>query len=181
VRCWPCSGSIPEAPTVTGGYDGEHGVAGLFTRLLALSDAAVMSILPVVMGETLAVGSAEVELLGQLISTDMRACWDDTAVLPDLIRDKQLLTAIVAEVAGADVAEANADATAKVQRGILVDCLTGNNGRAKVEGWLPKWFAFPPSGYTDRGGIGCVERGERIASLLAPVEIDAEPEMRQAA
>ncbi|MGQ2935584.1 MAG: ParB/RepB/Spo0J family partition protein [Sphingopyxis sp.] len=174
-------GFDPEAPTVTGGYDGEHGVAGLFTRLLALSDAAVMSILPVVMGETLAVGSAEVELLGQLISTDMRACWDDTAVLPDLIRDKQLLTAIVAEVAGADVAEANADATAKVQRGILVDCLTGNNGRAKVEGWLPKWFAFPPSGYTDRGGIGCVERGERIASLLAPVEIDAEPEMRQAA
>ncbi len=174
-------GFDPEAPTLTGGYDGEHGIAGLFTRLLALSDAAVMSILPVVMGETLAVGSAEVELLGQLISTDMRTCWDDTAVLPDLIRDKQLLTAIVAEVAGADVAEANADATAKVQRGILVDCLTGNNGRAKVEGWLPKWFAFPPSGYTDRGGIGCVERGERIASLLAPVEIDAEPEMRQAA
>lgn len=174
-------GFDPETPTVIGGYDDDHGVAGLFTRLAALSDDAVMSILPVVMGETLAVGSSEVELLGQNLNTDMKNCWNDTAVLPDLIRDKQLLTAIVAEVAGADVAEANAEATAKVQRGILTDCLTGSNGRAKVEGWLPRWFAFPPSGYTDRGGIGCVERSERIAPLLIPVEIDAEPEMRQAA
>ncbi|MBB6425109.1 ParB/RepB/Spo0J family partition protein [Sphingopyxis sp. JAI128] len=51
-------GFDPETPTVVGGYDGDHGVAGLFVRLLALSDDAVMSILPIVMGETLAVGSA---------------------------------------------------------------------------------------------------------------------------
>ncbi|KTD99959.1 chromosome partitioning protein ParB [Sphingopyxis sp. H038] len=170
-----------ETPTVTGGYDGEHGVAGLFVRLAALSDEAVMSILPVVMGETLAVASAEIDMLGRLLGTDMRACWQDDTVLPDLIRDKQLLTAIVAEVAGDDVAEANADTTAKVQRGILVDCLTGSNGRAKVEGWLPKYFAFPPSGYRDRGGIGCVERSARIAPLLTPAQIEEEPEMRQAA
>src|SRR3546814_2579228 len=96
----------------------------------------------------------------------MRASWHDDSVLPDLIRDKQLLTAIVAEVAGDEVAEANAGATTKVQRGILVDCLTGSNGRAKVEGWLPRWFAFPPSGYTERGGIGCVERSEEHTSEL---------------
>ena len=174
-------GFDPETPTVVGGYDGEHGVAGLFVRLLALSDDAVTSILPIVMGETLSVGSAEVDMLGQITGTDMRTCWNDTTVLPDLIRDKQLLNAVVAEVAGADVAEANAGATTKVQRGILVDCLIGNNGRAKVEGWLPRWFAFPPSGYTERGGIGCVERSERIASLFAPAEIEDEPEMRQAA
>jgi len=76
--------------------------------------------------------------------------------------------------------EANAGATAKVQRGILVDCLTGSNGRAKIEGWLPRWFAFPPSAYTERGGVGCVKRSEGIAFLLAPVEVDAEPEMRHA-
>lgn len=171
----------PESPTVVGGYDGEHGVAGLFVRLLALSDDAVMSILPVVMGETLSVGNAEVELLGQITGTDMRTCWNDTTVLPDLIRDKQLLAAVVAEVAGADVAEANAGTTAKVQRGILIDCLNGGNGRTKVEGWLPRWFAFPPSGYTERGGIGCVEQSERIAPLIAPAKIEDEPEMRQAA
>ena len=170
-----------EAPTVVGGHDGEHGITGVFVRLAALSDETVMDILPVVMGETLAVASAEVDLLGQLLGTDMRVSWNDNSVLPDLIRDKQLLTAVVAVVAGADVAEANAGATAKVQRGILVDCLTGSNGREKVAGWLPTWFAFPPSGYTTRGGIGCVERADQIAELLAPAESEEEPEMRQAA
>ncbi len=174
-------GFDPDTPTVVGGYDGDHGVAGLFIRLAALSDGDVMSILPIVMGETLAVGTTEVDMLGQLLSTDMRTNWQDDAVLPDLIRDKQLLTAIVGEVAGAEVAEANAAATAKVQRGILVDCLTGSNGREKVADWLPKWFAFPPSGYTERGGIGCVERSERIAPLFVPAEVEEEPEMREAA
>lgn len=172
-------GFDPETPTVIDGYDGEHGIAGLFTRLAALSDDEVMSILPVVMGEALAVGSAEVDLLGQWLGTDMRASWQDDAVLPELIRDKQLLTAIVAEVAGAEVAEANADETAKVQRGIFVDCLVGGNGRAKVADWLPRWFAFPPSGYTERAGIGCVERSAAIVALVTPTE--AEPEMREAA
>ncbi len=174
-------GFDPEAPTVVGGYDGEHDITGVFVRLAALSDETVMSILPVVMGETLAVGGPEVDLLGQLFGTDMRTCWQDTAVLPDLLRDKQLLTAIIGEVAGTDVAEANAGTTAKVQRGILTDCLTGSNGRTKTEGWLPKWLAFPPSGYTDRGGIGCVKRSERIAALATMPEIEEEPEMRQAA
>lgn len=170
-----------DTPYVVGGYDGEHGVAGLFVRLAALSDEAVMGILPVVMGETLAVGSAEVEMLGQITGTDMKTCWQDDSALPDLLRDKQLLTAVLAEVAGDDVAEANAEATAEVHRGILVDCLTGSNGRAKVKGWAPRWFSFPPTGYTDRGGIGCVKRTERIASLMVPAEVDAEPEMRHAA
>ena len=168
-------------PNVVGGYDGEHGVAGLFVRLAALSDETVMSILPVVMGETLAVGSAEVEMLGQITGTDMKTCWQDDSVLPDLLRDKQVLTTVLADVAGDDVAEANAEATAKVQRGILVDCLTGRNGRAKVEGWVPRWFAFPPTGYTDRGGVGCVKRSEHVTPLMVPAEVDAEPEMRHAA
>lgn len=174
-------GFDPESPTVVGEYDGDHGVAGLYARLAALSDDAVMSILPVVMGETLAVGSAEVDMLGQITGTDIRTSWNDSAVLPDLIRDKQLLNAIIAEVAGSDVAEANAEATAKVQRGIFVDCLIGNNGRAKAEGWLPRWFTFPPSAYTTRGGVGCVERSENIAALVAQPEVTEEPELSEAA
>ena len=89
--------------------------------------------------------------------------------------------AIIAEVAGSEVAEANAEAKAQVQRGILVDCLTGSNGRAKAEGWLPRWFASPSSGYTTRGGVGCVERSEHIAALVAQPEVAEEPELREAA
>jgi ParB family chromosome partitioning protein len=79
------------------------------------------------------------------------------------------------------VAKANAETTAKVQRTVLVDCVTGSNGRERIEGWLPKWFAFPPSGYAERGGIACVERNERIAMLFVPAEVEEEPEIRQAA
>lgn len=174
-------GFDPDTPAVVGGYDGDHGVAGLYARLAALSDDMVMRILPIVMGETLGLGSAEVDMLGQITGTDMRTCWNDTTVLPELIRDKELLNAIITDVAGGDVAEANADATAKVQRGILVDCLTGSNGRAKAEGWLPRWFAFPPSAYTTRGGVGCVERSENIAALVAQPDVAEEPELREAA
>jgi len=35
-----------EAPTVTGGYGGEYGVAGLFVQLLALPDEAVLDTSP---------------------------------------------------------------------------------------------------------------------------------------
>src|SRR3546814_17635422 len=116
-------------PTVFGGYDGYHGIAGLLTRLLALSDATVMSILPIVMGETLAVGGTEVDMLGHLTGTDMRVCWQDALVLPTLIRDKPVLTAVVPELAGTEVAQATAGATATLQRGILHPYPPPNTGR----------------------------------------------------
>jgi ParB family chromosome partitioning protein len=60
------------------------------------------------------------------------------------------------------------------------------NGRAKVEGWVPRWMQFPPSAYTTRGGVGSVNRAGEADALLAQVEseskkpTEAEPE-RQAA
>jgi ParB family chromosome partitioning protein len=57
-------GFDPETPTLIGGYDGEHGVAGLFVRLLGLSDEAVLGVLAVVMAEALEAGTALIETLG---------------------------------------------------------------------------------------------------------------------
>ena len=45
------------------------------------------------------------------------------------------------------------DAGIKVKRTIIRDCLNGENGRAKVTSWVPKWMAFPPAVYTERGGV----------------------------
>ncbi|WP_139861531.1 hypothetical protein [Bradyrhizobium ivorense] len=50
---------------------------------------------------------------------------------------------MVAHVAGAGVAAANASETAKVRRKIIRDCLKGAGG-AKAEGWVPRSMAFPP-------------------------------------
>jgi len=68
---------------------------------------------------------------------------------------------VLSEVAGNTAATANAKATGKVKRGIIRDCLTGANGRAKVERWVPRWMAFPPSAYTARGGVPSVAQGAK--------------------
>lgn len=159
-------GFDPETPTVTNGYAGDHGLPGLFQHLMSLPDDAVLSILSVVMGETLAGGSAMVEVLGTLLSMDMAAVWQADDALLDSIRDREVIGQIVAEVAGDTVATANAGESIKVQRQIVCDCLAGTGGRTKVDGWVPRWMAFPPSTYTDRGGVGSAERWSVIAPLL---------------
>jgi ParB family chromosome partitioning protein len=167
-------GLNPDTPTVTGHtYDRE--LIPLYLRLLDLDDAMVMGILAIVMGETLEAGSALVELLGVQLNIDMASCWQADDVLLDLIRDREVMGHVLADVAGKEAASANAGATAKVQRQIVRDCLAGTNGREKREGWVPRWMAFPPSAYTERGGIGRVERWEAVSPLLEGQEAQ-EPE-----
>lgn len=168
-------GFDPEAPTVTGGYDGDHGLAGVFARLLALPDAAVRDVLAIIMAETLEAGSATVELLGTMLGVNMASVWQADDALLDLIGHREVMGAILTEVAGEGVASANEAATGKIKRGIIRDCLAGQNGRAKVEGWLPRWMTFPPSAYTDRGGVGTVSRAAQVAGLVAEPLPSTEP------
>jgi ParB family chromosome partitioning protein len=90
------------------------------------------------------------------------------AALLDLIKDREVLDGMLAEVAGEQVADANAKATGKVKRQIIADCLAGTNGRAKVERFVPRWMTFPPSAYTTRGGVQAVSRAAVVECLFAP-------------
>lgn len=163
-------GFDPDTPTVINGYAGECGVAGLFARLIDLPDAATRDIIAVVMAEALEQGTALVELLGVQLGVDLASCWQADDALLDLIKDREVLDGILTEVAGDEAARANAKATGKVKRSIIRDCLNGENGRARVEGWVPKWMTFPPSPYTERGGVGTVQRASHIAALAAVAE-----------
>jgi ParB family chromosome partitioning protein len=97
--------------------------------------------------------------------------------LLDLIKDREVLDAMVAEVAGQQAADANAKATGKVKRQIIADCLSGTNGRAKIERFVPRWIPFPPSAYTARGGVATVSRAAAVEHLSAPsADNQAEPE-----
>lgn len=169
-----------EEPTVTGGNGDAYGLAGVFLTLLDLSDRAVMDVIAVVMGETLESGSAAVEAVGSEIGVDMSRYWQADEAFFDLVRDKQVLTRIVAEVAGEEVASANAKETGKVLKGIVRDHLTGRNGRARIEGWVPKWMAFPPAAYTERGGVGTVAAHARVMAARAEREAEQQTE-REAA
>ncbi|HEX4693603.1 ParB/RepB/Spo0J family partition protein [Sphingomonas sp.] len=171
-------GMNPEAPTVTGGNGDDYVLVRLFMRLLDLPDASVMDVVAVAMGETLQAGSSAVEVAGATLGIDMADYWRaDTAFL-DLVRDKEVLVAMVAEVAGETVASANAKEKGKTLKRIVTDHLDGEGGRDKVEHWVPRWMAFPPSAYTPRGGVGTVKASARVAAATADPDagIDRDPD-----
>src|SRR3546814_11118896 len=112
-------------------------------------------------------------MIGLPLGTDMRRHWSADAAFFDQLRDREVLLAIVGEVAGADAAAGNKDAKGKALKAIIANCLAGENGRAKAEPWLPLWMAFPPSAYTARGGVGRVAADARVGAELA-ASVDAE-------
>ena len=118
------------------------------------------------MAETLEAGTPLIELLGRHLKIDMADSWSADRALLDLIKDREVLDAMVGELAGGEAAEANAKATGKVKRQIVADCLNGINGRAKVERFVPRWMAFPPGAYTGRGGVATVSRAAVVEQLL---------------
>lgn len=123
------------------------GTMRLYQHLATLPDEDVLAIAAVVMGETLEVGSSVIDELGDTLSVDMGGLWQADEVFFDLIRNKQVLSALVAEIAGTETATANAGETGKILKGIIRDCLAGENGRTKVEHWVPRWLLFPAASY----------------------------------
>ncbi len=161
--------------TVTLGHETRNGISGLLLRLLDVPDAVVMEVLGVVMAETLAAGSELVETLGVHLDVEMADYWTADAAFFDLLRDREILTAILSEIGGGSVAAAHASEKTKIVKGIISDHLTGENGRDKQEHWVPRWMAFPPSAYTERGGVGTVAAAERAKWLIEEDE-PSEPE-----
>ena len=156
-------GADADSPSVTGGNGDDWSVATLFARLIDLPDPVLLEIVAVVMGETLASGGAVVEALGLELGSDMARHWQADDALFESLRDREVLLAMVAEVAGDTVAAANKAEKGKTLKAIICAHLDGADGRPKVENWVPRWMAFPPSAYTPRGGVGTVRAYARIA------------------
>jgi ParB family chromosome partitioning protein len=130
-------------------YASHRDLAEIFGKLAALDDVSVLRVLTFVMAETLEAQTPLVETLGAKFATDMTCWWEADQAFFDLLRDKEAINAMVREVASDMTADAYTASTAKVQKKIISDCLKGE-GREKAEGWLPRYMAFPASGYTGR-------------------------------
>ncbi len=146
------------------GDDGR--VVGLFVALLKLSDADVMRVLGLVMAETLQAGTAVVEALGTHLKVDMRDYWQVDDAFFGLLRDKAAVNAMVRHIGGKAVADANVSATAKVQKKIVRDFITGD-GRKQVKDWLPRYMEFPFRAYTKGGGGRLTDNTARTRSLIS--------------
>ena len=148
------------------GCDAE--IVRLFARLMALPDKDVLAVLSVVMAESLQSGTMLIELLGSQLEVDMAQVWEADDAFIELLRDKELVGHLLADVVGAEVAASNAKESGKVQRGIIFNCLHGVMGWEKCEGWVPRWMSFPPSAYTGRGGVAPVDQWAALEAALAP-------------
>ena len=156
----------PERPAVISERAYDADAVAVTERLIGLDDASVMAVLGVVMAESLAAGSEMIETLGQHLALDMAAHWQADQAFLELLRDREVLLGILAEVGGEAVASAHAGEKGKVIKQVIADCLAGTNDRARAEGWVPKWMAFPPSGYTGRGGVATVAAHNRARWLV---------------
>jgi ParB family chromosome partitioning protein len=152
----------------------EGGAAGVFAKLLSLSDADVLAVAAVVVGETLAAGSAEVEAAGLHLKVDMAGFWSPDQAFFDLIRDREAINAMLKEVGGKKVADGNLAEKLKTQKAILRDFLDGTNDRPKVARWTPKWLTFPAQAYTRRP-FATAQRSKALAPLLRGGRASGEP------
>lgn len=119
-----------------------------FAKLLELSETEVLRIMTFAMAETLQSGSCLVEATGVYLKVEAKGHWQVDDVFLDLLNGKATINAVLKSVASKDVAEANAKATGKVQKGIISDFLKGENGRRKVKDWVPNWLNFPAECHT---------------------------------
>jgi len=152
----------------------EGGVSGAFARLLAMPDDEVLGVAAVVMAETLAAGSAEVEAAGAWLKVEIGRFWSPDEAFFDLTRDREAVNAVLREVGGKRVADGNLTERVKTQKAILRDHLEGANDRPKVEAWTPRWMAFPPTAYTKRP-FAAAARARSVAPLLRRVRPPADP------
>lgn len=125
-------------------------LSGHFRTLLALDDATVLSLLALLMAESLEAGGEGVEAAGCALSIDPATWWTPDTVFASLLRDREAVDAILAELGGETVATANLHEKLKTKKAIIEAYFTGEV-RDKTEGWTPRYFAFPMASYTSAG------------------------------
>jgi ParB family chromosome partitioning protein len=128
-----------------------HGerVVIILAHLQTLPDNDVLAILASLTAETLALGTELVDTLGTTMAVDVAKHWKPDDTFFDLTRDKEVLSAMLAEVIGKDAADSYLTGTGKAKKEVIKKALAGD-GRKKVTGWLPRWMAFPATSYTKR-------------------------------
>ncbi|MER8556593.1 hypothetical protein NKH37_31285 [Mesorhizobium sp. M1217] len=96
----------------------------------------------------------------------MGTWWQPDDAFFDLLRDKEIANSMLAEVGGKLVADGNVAEKVKTQKKIIRDFLAGENGRQKVETWLPRWMEFPAESYTSRGGFRTADQWAQMQPLF---------------
>jgi ParB family transcriptional regulator, chromosome partitioning protein len=140
--------SLDDEALIAPDYDGMR-TAVVFEQLIEIPDKDVLALLAVAMAETLAMGTGLIDTLGSRLQIDIGAHWQPDDLFFDLARDREAVGAMLNEVIGETASRSCLTETGTKKKALIRKALAGD-GRTKVEGWLPRYMAFPQAGYTER-------------------------------
>ncbi len=136
-----------------------------FAALLAMSDAEVIQIVAVAMAETLASGGSAVEAVLHACGTDPAEFWNPDEAFFDLLRDKRVMTAFIADAVSSEAARDAERETSKVQKARLEEALATRD--TSLDGaWMPGWLHVPPTRHLNGAACPPADAWDRIAGLF---------------
>jgi len=109
----------------------------IFARLARLSEANLARVAAFVMAETLAVGSAAVDTVGVGAGLKPRDHWSPDETFYGLLRDRDAVNGMLAEVAGKKLADKSLTTKVKDQKAMLAKLVL------ERPDWAPGWMRFP--------------------------------------
>lgn len=152
----------------------ETALCEAFSALLAMSDDEVMQVLSFTMARTLVSDSPIVEALLHVLSVDLSGFWSPDDAFFELLRDKRVINAVLADAISGDKAKAMLTDTGKAQKEIIQSDAPAD--------WRPVWMQVPPSRVLEGAQSRPTNHWENISHLF---EIDAadtqEPQDAEAA
>jgi ParB family chromosome partitioning protein len=153
-----------------------------FAALLAISDAEVMQVTALAMAETLESGGPVVEAVLHTCAADPAEFWKPDDAFFDLLRDKRVITAFIAEAISPEAARKAQSLTGKAQKEMLTTALAADDDGAGTS-WTPGWMQVPPTSHVQGAACQPVDAWDRIAGLFeadTEQEFGAEPSSSEA-
>lgn len=136
-----------------------------FAALRAMSDAEVQQVMALAMAETLESGGPAVEAVLHACSTDAAEFWKPDEAFFDLLRDKRVINAFLADAVSPEAAREAEGTTAKAQKAQLAEGLVARE-TSLGSAWMPGWMQVPPTRQIESATSPPADAWDRIAGLF---------------
>ena len=159
-----------------------YSCAAMFIKLLGFTDNEILRVMTCVMAESLSSRSVLVAAIGQVTEIDMKPLWQPDEAFFEILRDKRVINAMVADIAGESVADSVLTDTGKVQKNIITNRIAGHGVPAPDLDWRPRWMGFPASGYLEDGDASPAIASIAVENMLVEQQSkDEETPLKDAA
>ncbi|MCF6275287.1 MAG: hypothetical protein L3J05_05945, partial [Robiginitomaculum sp.] len=155
--------------------------AALFVKLLDFTDDEVMRVMTCAMAESLSSDDLLIAAIGNVTEMDMKPLWKPDEAFFEILRDKRVINAMVADIAGESVADSVLSDTGKVQKNIITNRIAGHGVDTPDPDWRPRWMGFPASGYLEDGDASPAIASIAVENMLAEKQSKEETPLKDAA